>query len=88
MGGDGAEVGAVLPPLRAILEQFEIRLVDERRRLQRLARTLPFEIVRRETPQLGIDERHQRLERGSIAARRPIDEVVERRGSIRPSARS
>ena len=85
--GDGGEVGAVLPALGAVLEELEVRLVDERRRLQRLARALALQVVRREAPQLGVDQRHQRLERGLVAARRPIDEHVERiRARVRASS--
>ena len=76
---DRAEVRAVLPALRAVLQQLQVRLVDERRRLQRLARALALEIVRGEPPQLGVDQRHQRLERGLVPVRRAIDEYVERR---------
>ena len=58
---DGAEVRAVLPALRPILQQPQIRLVDERRRLQRLPGTLAAQIARRQAPQLLVDDRQQRV---------------------------
>src|SRR6185295_18868964 len=45
---------------------FEVRLVDERRRLQRLPRPLAAEVVRGQAPQLRVDRGHQRLEVGTI----------------------
>src|SRR5262245_39737974 len=76
---DRAEVRAVLPPLGTILQQLQVGLVDERSRLQRLSRTFPLEIVRGEASKLGVHERHQRLERGNVSPRRPIQERVELR---------
>src|SRR6185436_8296389 len=76
---DGAEVRPVLPALGPILQQLQIRFVHQRRRLQRLARALTFEIVRGEPAQLGVDHRHQRLERRLVAPRGAIDELVDRR---------
>src|SRR5687767_12394966 len=54
--GDGAEVGAVLPPARAVLHQPQVGLVHERRRLQRLPRFLAADVTRREPAQLLVDE--------------------------------
>ena len=61
--GDRAEVRAVLPALRAILHQPQVGLVDERRRLERLARTLAAQIRRRQPAQLLVDDRQQRVDR-------------------------
>ena len=77
--GNRAEVRPVLPAIGTILQKTKVGFVHERGRLQRLSGTFPTQVVRRQTPQLAIDERHQRLERRPIAAAGPRDELVERR---------
>ncbi len=85
---DRAEVRAVLPTLRAILQELHVRFVDERRRLQRLPGALPLQIMRGEAPQLGVHERHERFERGPVATRGAIDQHVERRPLAHQAVRS
>ena len=60
--------------LRAMLEAGLIltnethpRLVDERRRLQRVAGSLAAEVRVGDLAQLAVDDRHQRIERAAIA---------------------
>ena len=72
MGGDGAEVRAVLPAARLVLHQAHVRLVDERGRLQRLTGALAAEVARREPTQLLVDDRQQRVDRLPI----PIHHVI------------
>ena len=62
MRRDRAEVRAVLPPSRFVLHETQIRLVDERRGLQRLAGTLAAQITRGKPPQLLVDDRQQRID--------------------------
>ena len=64
MRGDGAEVRAVLPPPRPILDQPQIGLVDEGGRLQRLTGALATQVRGREPPQLLVHDRQQRVEPG------------------------
>ena len=61
--GDGEEVTAVLPVHPRLVDETEIRLVDERGRLERVAAALLSEVTPGELPELGVDERHQLLER-------------------------
>ena len=63
VGGNGAEVRAILPAVRPVLHQAQVRLVDETGRLQRLPGTLAAQVVGREPPQFLIDDRQQRVER-------------------------
>jgi hypothetical protein len=67
--GDGVEVRAALPPgLRAVLPgEPQVRLVDERRRLERVARPLAAHLPARDAAQLGVDERGQPVERRGVA---------------------
>src|SRR5262249_20791502 len=60
LGGGGKEVAAVLKRLAVIrTDQAQIRLVDQRRRLERLARPLLGQTLRREPTQLVVDERQK-----------------------------
>ena len=59
---DGAEMRAVLPPPGLVLQETQVRLMDERRRLQRLAGPLATEITRRKAPELLVHDRQQRLD--------------------------
>jgi hypothetical protein len=59
-----------IAPLHVIeICQFQIRLVDERRRLERVAGTLALHIVVREAPELSVDDWHESIARGWIAIR-------------------
>ena len=61
--GNRAEVRAILPAIRPILHQAQIRLVDEAGGLKRLPGTLAAKVAGREPPQFLIDDRQQRIER-------------------------
>ena len=76
MRRDRAEVRAVLPAIRLVLHQAEVGLVDERRRLQRLARPLAAQVVGREPPQLLIDDRQQRVHRLPVISHQAIRLIV------------
>ena len=76
VGGNGAEVGAVLPAIRTILHQPQVRLVDEAGRLKRLAGTLAAEVAGREPPQLLINDRQQRVERLPLVGHQATRSIV------------
>ena len=61
----GCSTPAPLPPTDA--DQAEIRLMDESRRLQRLPRRLPRQLLGREPSQLVVDQRQELLRRLGIA---------------------
>jgi hypothetical protein len=52
-------VGAVLPRLLLFGAEAHERFVHERGRLQRLPRAFVPQVVRRQAPQLVVDQRHQ-----------------------------
>ena len=60
---------AVLPRQLRVLQQPQIDVVDERGRLQRLTRPLATHVARRQTPELVVDQRHQRRQRRSSPPR-------------------
>ena len=61
---------APIAPLHPIdICQPEIRLVHERRCLERVVSALILHVVMREAPQLPIDDRHERIARGWIVVR-------------------
>ena len=66
--GHGKEVGAVLPAYVLPIDQPQVGLVDERRRLEDVSRALARHVSRREAMQLLVNQRRQRLERGLVAA--------------------
>ena len=83
--GDREKVRAVLPPDAREIDQPEVRLVDKRRRLERVSLPLACHLPAGQSPQLAVNERHQLLERLLIAAA-PRDEQigdVRRRRSLR-----
>jgi len=64
---DGEEVRAI-PPFDSIdVDQPQVRLVHQRRRLQRMIRPLPAHVVPGETVELLIDQRDQSVEGGAVA---------------------
>jgi hypothetical protein len=69
---DSKKVGAILPLRISLIYEFEISLVYERRRLQRVLATLASQVITGQTSQLAIDQRHQSLECRLIAIT-PID---------------
>src|SRR5215207_6612199 len=71
--GDGEEVRAVLPVHALLVDEPEVRLVDERRRLERVPRVLAPHEVARDAVQLSLDEREEAFERRPVAVA-PCDE--------------
>ena len=70
---DAEEVRAVLPLDAPLADQLEVRLVDERRALQRVADRFSRQVPSRNRAQLLVDERHQLIER-LLAAVLPGDQ--------------
>ena len=64
--GDGEELAPVLPGGRALAEQAEVGLVHEGRGLQRVARPLATQAVRRPPPQLLVDQRKEAVAGGDV----------------------
>ena len=75
---DSEEVHPVLPVDVRLIDQFDIRLVDQCRRLQRMVLPLVTEVDRRSTVQFGIYQRQQLIERTDIA----IAPLVQQLGDI------
>ena len=67
---------AILPLNLLHLDEPQIRLVDERRRLQRVPDPLTLHVARRQTAQLLVHERQQRVERIGFA---PVPGEEQRR---------
>ena len=67
---------AVLPLHLLHVDQPQIRLVDERRRLQGMAAPLTLHVARGNAAQLRVDERQQRVERVGLA---PVPGQEQRR---------
>src|SRR5437667_6921300 len=55
--GDAVELRTVLPLRVLLIDQLEVSLVDQRRRLQRVALTLSPQIVTRQPAQLAVNQR-------------------------------
>ncbi len=66
--GGAEEMRAVLPLHVLPVHQPQVGLVDERRRLQDVARPLAGHLARRQPVQLVLDHGRQGLERSRIAA--------------------
>ena len=75
LGGNAEEMGAILPSGVSLIDELQIRLVDERGWLQRVTGTFAAQIVTRETAQFVVNQRHQFLERRLVAVA-PIDEQL------------
>ena len=65
---DAEELTAVLPRRAALVDEFQVRLVHERRRLQRVIPPFPAHVGARAPPQISIDERQKLLECSLVAA--------------------
>ena len=61
LSGDAVEMAAILPMDPLLAAQPDICLVDECRRLQRVARPLPAEIGRCKLPELSLHGDHQQV---------------------------
>ena len=77
-GGHREKVGPILPLRAARVDQFEIRLMYEGRRLKRVFGGLFAKILVRTLPQLGVHEWEQVLGRIVI----PITDPAEQDGGI------
>ena len=65
---DAEEVRSILPVDMALVDEPEVDLVNERRRLQGVVRPLASKLPRGRAPKLCIHERQQLIERSPIAA--------------------
>ena len=65
---DAKEVCSILPVDLALVDEPEVDLVDERRRLQRVVSSLAPKLARGRPAELSVDEREQLIERSPIAA--------------------
>ena len=86
LGRRSVKVHPVFESAVADLRQPEIRLMDQRGRLQRVPGALVTHVIVGETSELGVHERHQRLQRGRVARSPPRQQVghVGHRGRILP----
>ena len=73
--GNAEKMGPVLPFLRFLADQPQIRFVDQGRTLQSVIRAFAPETAASDTAQLLIDQRDQRIPRTLIAAA-PLGEEV------------
>ena len=71
--GDGQEVRAVLPRHVVSGNQPQIRLVDERRRLQTVTDGLMTDVPPRDAMEFIVDERNQPFE-GTVVALAPFEQ--------------
>ena len=60
--GDTKEMRPILPIDLALVDESQVHLVDERRRLQGVARPLVTKLARGNAAQLGVDEWQQLIE--------------------------
>jgi hypothetical protein len=74
-GGHGEEVRAALPVGVRLVDQLQVDLVDERRRLQGVAGTLATHVAPGQPAQLGLDEGDELVERGPVPVA-PVEEQL------------
>ena len=65
--GNAVKLCAVLPPWRLLVDQLQICLINQRRRLQRMVPALVPQIVARQPAQLALDQGYQLIESLLIA---------------------
>jgi hypothetical protein len=65
---DAKKVGSMVPVDLALVDEPEVDLVNERRRLQRVVSPLASKLARGRPAELSVDEREQQIERSPIAA--------------------
>ena len=65
--GGPEEVRAILPGLRGRIHQLEPSFVDQRGRLERMARALPGHLVRSQAAQFIVNQRQQLVGRLGVA---------------------
>jgi hypothetical protein len=66
--GDAEELTAVLPRRAVLVDEFQVRLVHERRRFQRVIRPFPAHVGARAPAQISVDQRQKLLECARVAA--------------------
>jgi len=64
----GEKVGSVLPLHALDVDQLEIRLVDEGRRREGMARPLPAQALVGPAPQVVVDQRKQLVQGAAVSA--------------------
>src|SRR5262249_51554514 len=69
------KVRAVLPAWIGLIGQAQVSFVNQRRRLQRVARPLPTQMMMRNPPQLAINQRSQFRE-SSLVAVTPLHQKI------------
>ena len=77
--GDAKKMGPIPPIDMALIDEAQIRFVDERRRLQSMAHPLMTKLAPRDPAQLGIHQRQQLIESTVI----PAAPIIEQRRDIR-----
>ncbi len=65
---DCHEVCAVLPGNIALVDQLKIGFVNQRRSIERVAGSLPPQLMLRQAPQLLVNQRQEMIDRLAIAA--------------------
>ena len=83
LGSESKELRAVLPVNVFLIDEPQVRLIDQRGRLQSVIWKLLTKAIYRDTPQFLVDERQHLVEGGLIAVA-PVDEELSntRRGGI------
>jgi hypothetical protein len=71
-------VRAILPIHFVLIDQFQIRFIDQIRRLQRMPAVFVFQIPARDASQFVIHHRNQLIERSLVAAA-PIQQKLSDR---------
>jgi len=65
--GDAVKLRPILPAGVALVDQFQISLINQGGGLQRVALSFPAQIVPGESPQLAVNQGHQLIERLLVA---------------------
>ena len=76
--GDAVEVAAVLPGDAVLAGQAHERLVDQRRRLQRVIHALVPQVAGGAVPQLVVDQRHQLVAGAHVTAGPGLQQLADR----------
>lgn len=74
------ELSAILPVSSALIDEAEIRLVNQRGRLKGMAVRFPAHCVRGDTAQLVVYERYELIRRSTVA----LTPRLEERSDVRP----
>jgi len=82
-GRDGEEVRAIVPRYGFRIDQSEIRLVDERRGLEGVIRTLVSDVPLRDSMKFVVYERNQAVQRLLVALSPLEKQPSDLRGMLR-----